>query len=201
MWLAALSIARKNWQAIAVAVVIGIIWWRISAIVGERDEAIAALNAQTKAIDVATAEQRAKNAELKRQGAQNVAAIEAQHIQDIQHIAKQFTKGWNHDNAVNRGVIANLRGELADRVREQSAENDRARVSEDDANRLARPDGHPGAAGPGEESPEFYKAAYHGAQQYIETLEQAGAMCAADYNMCKGYVDSEQARLGVEGKE
>lgn len=198
MWLTALSIARKNWQAIAVAVVIGIIWWRISAIVDERDDAVAALKTTTDLIRDNEIKRQAELEFSRKQGRQNVANLEAKHVDDIQHIAKQFTKGWNHDNAVNRGVIANLRGELADRVREQSAENDRTRVPEDDANRLAGPDSHPGIAGPVEESQEFYRAAYHGAQQYIKTLESAGVMCAADYNMCKGYVDSEQARLGVE---
>lgn len=198
MWTALFLFARKNWQVIAIGVIIGLVYFRITAIVDERDEAKKSLKQTTELI---RDNERKRQAELeisRKQGKQNVATIEAKHLQDIQHIANQYTKGWNHDNQTNRSVIASLRGELDSRLRNQSAANDSARVSEDDANRIARTNGNTSFTGSSENQADFYRAAYRGAQEYIETLESAGAMCAADYNLCKSYVDSEQARLGVD---
>ena len=198
MWMLALGFVRRNWQAMAVALLIAVAWWRISTIVTERDDALSALNAERHAVEVSTEKAKAERAALKAEGERNVTKIKAQHTQNIQHIAGLYTKELSRENKNHRVTVDNLRSELDARLREQSAKVHSVGMSENDTDRAARADCDTAIAGPGEESAEFYRGAYHGAEQYIKTLEVAGAMCAADYNACKSYVDSERGRLGVE---
>ena len=37
-------------------------------------------------------------------------------------------------------------------------------------------------------------------QNELAVCQEAGAVCASDYNFCYGYVKSEQKRLGVENE-
>jgi hypothetical protein len=91
--------------------------------------------------------------------------------------------------------LCGYRNAVISQLRKQQAENSGNGVPKDDAGQLATVDGHPDIAGRGEE---FWQHAYSGAQEYIHVLKEAGAMCAADYNACHAYVESEQGRLGVD---
>jgi hypothetical protein len=188
------SLAKLNWSAILLAILIAIIGWQFYSITSERDDYFNQLTTERHAHAIALAK---KEGELKAkldEGKRNKKAQDAQHIADIQHIGQQYGRELNDKQA----TINRYRSDITDSVRKLQALNDRFRQSENDADRLAGNDSDTATTGPGEESAEFYRKAYTGSQQYIETLEQAGAICAADYNRCYAYVKSEQGRLGVE---
>lgn len=202
MWTLALSFARKNWQALAVGLLIAIVVWRIYSIVDERDDAINALTQERHATEVATLKRNAELVAKREQAKQEDIKREAKYATDLQYAVGLYVKGFTREKAQDKQVIAGLRNDIADSLREQQAIYDRFRVPEDGAGQVAGSDvnavpvGHGGAAG--EESPEFYRNAYKGASQYIRTLETAGAICAADFNACHAYVKDEQSRLGIE---
>jgi hypothetical protein len=183
-----------NWSAILLASLVAIIGWQFYSLASERDDAVKELAEVRHALEVAKAEHVGKLAALKAEGERNMQTQKDQHIKDIQHIGQLYGKVINNDQKnINR-----YRNDTASRVRELQAANDSLRRSQNDEGRLTGNDSNPATTRPGEESIEFYQKAYAGSQQYIETLEQAGAICAADYNRCFAYVKSEQGRLGVE---
>jgi hypothetical protein len=61
-----------------------------------------------------------------------------------------------------------------------------ARVLEDDADRLASRDSDATIPRPVSEI-----------ESELAVCQEAGAMCAADYNLCKSYVDIQQSKIGV----
>lgn len=188
------SPAKLNWSAIILAILIAIIGWQFYSITSERDEAINQLSTERHNREIAVANKEGELAALRAWAKQDKEKHDKQHVTDIQHIGNQFGRMLNDKQA----TINRYRSDITDSVRKLQALNDRLRQSEDGASRLAGNDSDAAITGPGEESSEFYRSAYNGSQQYIETLEQAGAICAADYNRCYAYVKSEQGRLGVE---
>ena len=184
----ALQFIKRYWKQLAIALIIGVFFIREQTLKSERDSALQTIaDMRLEAIK--------KNAEvalLKQQGKRDTEALQASHIKDIQHIGSLYGKVINDD----KKSISNYRTALADKLRKQS-ESIVSGVPKDDANRLAGGDSHGNIIAESEESEGFYRKAYLGAQYYIETLEQAGAVCAADYNACKAYVDQEQKRIGV----
>ncbi|MFD1121818.1 hypothetical protein ACFQ2T_04835 [Methylophilus flavus] len=187
----------KHLPAIILAALIAIIAWQFYSITSERDKAIKDYTELKHALDIAKAENTGKLAELKAEGFRNKADQDKQHIADIQHIGTQYGRVINNDKA----TINRYRADISDKLRQQQAANSGNGMPKDDAGGLAGDDGNPAAIRLEEESPGFYKQAYSGAQQYIETLEQAGAVCAVDYNRCYAYAKSEQGRLGVESSD
>lgn len=184
-----------NWPAIALASVIALfLAWQFYSITSERDDAITKLSTERHARDIAVAKKQGELVALRAQAKRDKETQDKQHVADIQHIGKQFGRELNDKQA----TINRYRSDITDSVRKLQALNDRLRQSEDGASRLAGNDSDTAATGQGEESAEFYRSAFYGSQQYIDTLEQAGAICAADYNRCYAYVKSEQGRLGVE---
>ena len=183
-----ISIIRAYWKPLAVALIIAVVFIRIQILKAERDSALQTIaNMQLEAIK--------KNTEvalLKQQGKRDTDALQASHVKDIQHIGSLYGKVINDD----KKSISNYRTALADKLRKQSEDSDK-RVPSNDADQLAGGDSHGNIVAAGEEAESFYRKAYLGTRDYIETLEQAGAVCAADYNACKAYVDQEQKRIGV----
>lgn len=186
------SFVLKHLPAIILAALIAIIAWQFYSITSERDEAVRDLNNLQHALDIAKAETAGKLAALKAEGIRNQAKQKQQHIADIQHIGKQYGKVINND----KDVIS-YRNAVISKLREQQAANNSNGMPKNDESGSAGSDSNTATIRIGEESPEFYKSAYLGAQQFIETLKQAGSVCASDYNACKSYVDSEQERIGV----
>ena len=94
------------------------------------------------------------------------------------HRMKPGMTGWAQVNG-SRGPC-HTSDEVRERVRLEVARQQLPTgLPENDTNRTASADGNTTLAG------------------RIKTLEQAGAICAADYNLCHDYVKSEQARFGV----
>lgn len=184
-----------NWPALALAAVIALfLAWQLYSITSERDEAITQLTTERHNREIAVAKKEGELVALRAQAKRDKETQDKQHIEDIQHIGQQFGRELNDKQA----TINRYRSDITDSVRKLQALNDHLRQSEDGASRLTGNDSDTATTGPGEESAEFYRSAFYGSQQYIDTLEQAGAICAADYNRCYAYVKSEQGRLGVE---
>ena len=176
-----LAFIRKNWQALAVIAIVGVIFFRVQIIKSERDDALATVAAMREAV----LKRDAEVALLTKQGKQAVENLQNGHVQDIQHIGAMYGREIQN--------ISNYRDELADRLRKQSGSGGSI-VSSNDAHQSASADSNTAVT----ESPETdYRMMYIGAQEYIKLLEQAGAVCAADYNMCHDYVIGEQDRIGV----
>lgn len=177
----ALEFIRRNWQALAVVLIVGVIFLRVQIIKSERDDALATVAAMREAV----LKRDAEVALLTKQGKQAVEKLQNGHVKDIQHIGALYGREIQN--------ISNYRDELADRLRKQSGSGGGI-VSSNDAHQSASTDSNTAVA----ESPETdYRMMYIGAQEYIKLLEQAGAVCAADYNMCHDYVIGEQSRIGV----
>lgn len=188
------KLLQLNWSAIILAALLAIIGWQFYSITSERDEAIIQLSTERHGREIAVAKKEGELVALRAQAKRDKEAQDRQHVADIQHIGQQFGRELNDKQA----TINRYRSDITDSVRKLQALNDRLRQSEDGASRLAGNDSDAATTGQGEESAEFYRSAFYGSQQYIDTLEQAGAICAADYNRCYAYVKSEQGRLGVE---
>lgn len=151
----------------------------VRGVMNERDHAIERAKTAENALKIYKQEvqqeaelQQAKVAQLREEGKRNVAKIEANHIKDIQHIAKQYGKVIQNDQK----AINNYRIELSNRLREQTTSDDSSRVSENDANTITRDNCDTTA---------------------IRTLKEAAKVCTKDYNACFQYIKKEQARIGV----
>lgn len=177
-----LAFIRNNWQALAIIAIAGVIFMRIEIIKSERDDAIDTIAEMHQ-------EALKKNTEvalLKHQGKRDSDALQASYDSRITELLEI--------NANDKKTIANYRNQLANSLRDK-AKDYHDRLPADDADKIASTDSN--AAATGEESLEFYRGAYIGCQTYVETLENAGMVCATDYNACKSYVDQEQKRIGV----
>lgn len=181
---AIISFVIKHLPAIILAALIAIIAWQFYSITSERDESLNTIaNMQLEAN-----KKNAQVALLKQQGIRDTKALQASYNEIVAYLLK--------GNKDDKKTIVSKRDDLDNRLRKQS-ENSAIRLPSDDENRSAGKDGYGVVITEGEESEGFYKKAYLGAREYIDTLEQAGAVAAADYNACKSYVDSEQERIGV----
>ena len=180
----ALEFIRRNWQALAIVAIVGVVFLRVQILKSERDDALATIAelrtaALKQAVEVQVSEQAGKRA---------VETITERNKSDIQHI------GGLYGNEIHKrdASIADYRVRLANSLRKQSVSDYRT-VPDDVADKSTGNDCNRAAS----ESDTDYKMMYNGAVEYIHTLKQAGAVCAADYNMCRDYVISEQTRIGV----
>lgn len=167
---------RNYWQYIAIAAIIAVVYIRIQIITSERDSAL-----QTIAdMQQAALKKNTEVALLNAQGKQATDALKASHIADIQHIGALYGQQIANDQK----SIANYRNQLANKLREQANNRDSGLPNNVTDN----------ATGNDSNST---TSTQDGINAYIETLEQAGAVCARDYNLCRDYVISEQKRIGV----
>lgn len=96
--------------------------------------------------------------------------------------AKQ--KGLKNEIAITQRDINNWRERV--RLELESKTIQATRVLEDDTNRLASRDSDATIPRP-----------VHEVEGELIVCKEAGAICAADYNLCKSYVDIQQSKLGV----
>lgn len=176
---------REYWRPIAVGAIIAVCWWRVNAIINQRDDALKTIAELQQAAEKRNTEVEISN----EQGKRATEAREAQHIADIQHIGALYGQQIQKN-------LDSYRSDLANRLRQQSKDN-HDKLPDNVASEPASTDGNSAIVRPIETTESDYKMMYLGAQKYIETLEQAGAVCAADYNFCRDYVIGEQGRIGV----
>lgn len=188
------KLLQLNWSAIILVILVTIIGWQFYSITSERDAALVEVANRNTAL----AEEKGRVKALQTQAENDRKARDAIYSEDLTAVVKTYVKGFHNEKAKDTKTISSLRTQLADSLREQQALRDRTHTREDVTAQLTKDNSDPAPLGQGEESVEFYRNAYLGAEDYIQTLTAAGAMCAADYTACKKYVDDENARLGVE---
>lgn len=174
---------RNYWQYIALAAIIGFLYIRIQIVESQRDNALQTIaDMQQEVIK--------KNTEvalLNKQGKQAIEAKIAQYDAQINELLEAKSN--------DQKTIANLRISLSNSLRDK-AKYYHDRLSNNVADNSAGENSNTAIARQDEQDTD-YKIMYLGAQSYIETLEKAGAICATDYNVCRGYVESEQKRIGI----
>lgn len=188
---AAIQFIRAYWKPLAILLIFGVLYARGTYYKHDANEAKDNLLKTTTLLRDNALQAEKHNAETLALATQQAAEKDAQHIADIQHIGSLYGVQINAD----KKSIDNYRTRLADSLRQQSASNSVSSMPGNDEGQSSNADSHPGIAGQGEE---YWRAAYQGQREYIQTLEQAGAVCAADYNACYAYVKINQQRLGVE---
>lgn len=175
---------KRNWEALAIIAIVAVVFIRIEILKSERDDALATIaGLQQEAIK--------RNAEVEvsnQLGLQAVARLENQYNAKINELLEVS----DHD----KKTINDLRAGLSSRLRKQS-ESYTNQLSKDVYSGPPGNDSDSVPIGQSEPPEDFYRKAYLGAIDYIETLEQAGAVCAADFNFCREYVLHEQDRIGV----
>lgn len=205
MWTGFFTLFRNNWMPIAVVVLIGFCYLRMTYIKHDRDEAIASLEKTTQLIRDNAMKAEAEKALLAKQGAAQREADKAEGIKNAQIIgnayynmvkdAKNETKQIKIDSVVTAD-------KLRDQLREQSAIIASRSASQDDSMDTAGSGSNAAISGPIEKEPaEFYKRAFFGAVVDLKMCKIAGASCASDFNECRAYVLGEQSRIGVEPKQ
>lgn len=178
-----IELLKRYWKAALILVIVAFFLFNYLFIKSQRDDAL-----QTIAdMQLEAAKKNAQVKLLTEQGKRDTSALQASYNEIVTNLLKAKDD--------DKKTISNLRGSLADRVRQQSDSYDR--LPNNDANQLAGNDSNGLSATETESAESFYRKAYIGTREYIETLEQAGAVCAADYNVCRDYVVQEQKRIGV----
>lgn len=183
-----ISLIKPYWKPLALILIILVVYVRVQVIKSERDSALKTIAEMQ--LEATKQDERVKV--LTEQGKRETASLQAAHVEDIQHIGAIYGKEITND----KKAISNYRIALAEQLRKQS-EGGASIVSNNDANQPARDNSDTAIARQPEDSDTDYRVMYLGASEYIKTLKQAGAVCAADYNLCKAYVDQEQKRIGV----
>lgn len=176
---------REYWRPIAVGAIVAVCWWRVNTIINQRDDALKTIAELQQAAEKRNTEVKVSN----EQGKRATEAKEAQHIADIQHIGALYGQQIQKN-------LDSYRSDLANRLRQQSKDN-HDKLPDNVASEPTSTDSNSAIIRPIETTESEYKMMYLGAQEYIETLEQAGSVCAADYNFCRDYVIGEQGRIGV----
>ena len=178
----------KYWKAALILVIAAFFLVTYLIIKSERDSALKTIAEMQ--LEATKQDERVKV--LTEQGKRETASLQASHVAAIQHIRALYGTEITND----KKAISNYRIALAEQLRKQS-EGGASIVSNNDANQPARDNSDTAIARQPEDSDTDYRVMYLGASEYIKTLKQAGAVCAADYNLCKAYVDQEQKRIGV----
>lgn len=166
----------RHWRIILPLAIVALVLIKINALVNERDYWKKLYTDLDQTIYTANQVRQAELKAAREQGKKGVVTVIAKHQDDMTKIMRKV----RGDEKINTRTINNYRDGL--RLAIEREANLRARVSEDDSHRLTGTDSDTALA----------------REQYIKTLEQAGAVCAADYNLCRDYVRNEQSRLGIE---
>jgi hypothetical protein len=197
LWEIKLKIAGfiiDRWRVFLVLAILGACLLYVHSLRSQRDSALEGKTNAEKALsahiknDNFLAEQRAiENKQKAIQGKLVVNRIKQLHHDDMVAIILSANgqidkvKGEaNHEKQISDRTIGNFRDSV--RLALEREASLAARLPKDDGNHASSTDSDTASTG----------------QDYIETLEQAGAICAADYNLCRDYVQSEQERLGIE---
>lgn len=176
LWQTIADIFARHWRIILPLAIVALVLIKINALVNERDYWKKLYTDLDQTIYTANQVRQAELKAARDQGKKDVVTVIAKHQDDMTKIMRKVRS----DEKINTRTINNYRDGL--RLAIEREANLRARVSEDDSHRLTGTDSDTALA----------------REQYIKTLEQAGAVCAADYNLCRDYVRNEQLRLGIE---
>ncbi len=149
----------------------------------EKNQAIKALNDKINA-DIAEAKKRDAENRLNTISLQKKTDAEIEKYKSALNAIYAKQKGLKDEIAINQRDINNWRERV--RLELESKTIQAARVLEDDNNRLTSSDSYTAVSRP-----------IHEVEAELIVCKEAGAICAADYNLCKSYVDVQQSKLGV----
>jgi hypothetical protein len=167
-----LPFIRNYWRVILIGLIVGACLAKLNALINERNDYKNKYITMQAAFEAA-ADIRAKEiAALKANAQKRVENITKQHEADLNNILKGKANEKRTINALNVE---------RDSLRKQLANQASVRLPENDTNKFTTSDSNTTTD-----------------REYINTLERAGAVCAADYNYCKAYVDSQMQKIGVE---
>ena len=158
-------------------------------------KAITALNAHLSADKLAEKKRAEENRLKAEQGAALVKAMTKLHESEQQKIFLASEANLKKE----RGKHA-----AAESFNKRAIDNYRERVRLDTINYLAveaaarLPGNEPDRSAGSDSEPAALRREIEKLKAYNDTLNEGGALCASDYNLCKSYVDSEQLRLGVD---
>jgi hypothetical protein len=163
----------KNIRVILIGLILGASLFKLNALINERDDYKEKYITMQAAFEVA-ADIRAKEiATLKANALKAQADNQARHEAQINKIISKGKADEKHNTTAINDYRNKLRQAIASQASFRLPENDTNQPASDNSNTATD-------------------------RAYIETLEHAGAVCAADYNYCKDYVDSQQQKIGVE---
>jgi hypothetical protein len=146
----------------------------------EKDQAVKALDDKINA-DIAEAKKRDAENRLNTILLQKKTDAEIEKYKS--QIALIISKGKSNEAISNR-TINNWRERV--RLELESKTIQAARMFENDTDRSAR-----------QNSDTTLSRPIHEVQTELEVCQEAGAIAAADYNLCKSYVDHQQSIIGV----
>jgi hypothetical protein len=149
----------------------------------EKQRAVKALEDKTNA-DIAEAKKRDAENRLNTILLQKKTDAEIGKYKSALNAIYAKQKGLKNEITINERDIANWRERV--RLELESKTIQAARVFEDDTNKLASRDSDATILRP-----------VHEVEAELESCQEAGAIAAADYNLCKSYVDIQQSKLGV----
>jgi hypothetical protein len=149
----------------------------------EKQRAIQALDDKINA-DVAEAKKRDAENRLNTVLLQKKTDAEVDKYKSALNAIYAKQKGLKNEITINQRDIANWRERV--RLELESKTIQATRVLEDDTNKLADRDSDATLPRP-----------VHEVEAELEVCKEAGAIAAADYNLCKSYVDIQQSKLGV----
>jgi hypothetical protein len=159
----------------------------------EHELRLAADNALAEHIEFDAMAQRYRSEELKmlaEKGKKEAADRDAVHKYDLAQIiihSKQKEAQYETDKKLTDARLIAYRDGLSLAVQRQAASSATERLPSNEQDRLTSRDNHTTV-------PEQLQEA----QDALDVCQEAGAMAAADYNLARDYILSEQKRLGVE---
>lgn len=180
-----LKLNEVGFQILAVVAIATIVILRFEYIKHERDVALEKL----AAVEAAAEKQRSEAQQSKKQGLAQTAKL----VNDWQANLEAVLKDKQGESSNAKKTIADLRTELADRLRK--ANRDPIRVPQNGTDSPTSTDSDTTPVG--EESVEFYKEAYLGCVSDRADVVKAAKVCTIDYNACYKYVTENQERIGV----
>lgn len=182
------SIFAKHWRVILPLLILAYCLHKYNDAVSDKLEAQKVLAEHIKADKDAKTKRDADNLLKSILAQKNTDALVARHQDEL---SKLILKGKVEDetskanDAISSRAISNYRDALRLAIEREAA----LRLSRDDANRSAGTDGH--AA--------IFRSADE-VEAELQVCKEAGAFAAADYNLCYGYVKSQQSIFGVQNE-
>lgn len=176
---------RQYWKVLAIVAIFSVLYVRGVYYKHEAVKYKNELSAIKLQSDLIQQQNKQEIEHAKKKAQNDLAKNNAQHVSDINLIANKYYGMVKDEKSQHQIDINNYRNQLANSLQTES-NSYQNRMSENDTNQSTSKDSYTAIAGQCQVN-----------EQYIKTLEQAGAVCAADYNYCYEYVKSQQSIIGV----
>lgn len=176
---------RQHWKVLAIMAIFSVLYVRGVYYKHEMVKAKNELSAIKLQSDLIQQQNKQAIEHAKKKAQTDLAKNTAQHVSDINLIANKYYGMVKDEKSKHQIDVNSYRNQLANRLQTES-HSYQNRVSENDTNQPTSKNSDTAIVGQCQVN-----------EQYIKTLEQAGAVCASDYNYCYEYVKSQQSIIGV----